>query len=461
MNDIMQNTFISNMDKLLSARKAACARLGEALVLLLSTGVVWAAPTPMDLALTDDSTTLIECDVRDAKETMVAFAKVNGDRENPGTSSKTEGYHYSLYIPEGYSANKDYKYPCLFISSPGGNAKMGIMTERLKRDQWVVVMLQEAKNNTPDWFRNFIAAHDDVVERVRIAKGAKFATGQSGGARCASVYAIARPGMAGIICQAAGFAYISPEKNAYDNYPPEILVAGSFGDGDFNLYESQLLLRQLPKSRVQVRLFKGGHAWCPPETFDSLMDWMEESVFLTSTKPVITMRPRPVSTQKSKGTKGSMKTETLEAEAYQWYLRKCRGLLDAAQGNPARSLTLERILTVVANGKLEQNKKIATEAQAWKTELSKIKQSKDVVEFAKTARKAFADAQVAEAAYVNLMKRGGGEYGKMNMSPSEKQAIKKAIAAYRAVTATYPDTAFAALAKIAADSLDIALLKAG
>jgi hypothetical protein len=214
------------------------------------------------------------------------------------------------------------------------------------------------------------------------------------------------------------------------------------------------------KSRVQVRYFKGGHVWCPPDIFDSLMDWTEETLFLTSTKPVTTMGPRPVNTQKSKGTKGAMKPEPLDADAFQWYLRKCRGLLDEAQGNPARSLMLERILTVVANGKLEQNKKIATEAQAWKTELAKIKQSKEVVEFTKTARKAFADAQAAEAAYLNLMKRGSGEYRKMKMSSSEKQAIKKAITAYRAVTETYPDTSFAAPSKLAADSLDIALSKA-
>ena len=461
MTDITQNTFNLNMDKALTARKTTCARLGEALVLLLSTGVAWAAPTPMDLALTDDSTTLIECNVRDAKETMVVFSKIAGGSENPAKSSKQDGYHYTLYVPKGYSANKDYKYPCLFISSPGGNAKMGVMAERLKRDQWVVVMLQESKNGTPDWFRNFIAAYDDVVERVRIAKGAKVATGLSGGARCSSVYAIARPGVAGIICQAAGFAYeFEPARNLYENYPLEILVAGSFGDGDFNLFESQEFLRQLNKSRVQVRYFKGGHAWCPPETFDSLMDWTEENLFLTSTKPVTTMGPRPVTTQKSKGTKGAVKLEPLDADAFQWYLRKCRGLLDAAQGTPARSLMLERMLTVVANGKLEQNKKTAIEAQAWKTELAKIKQSKEVVEFTKTARKAFADAQAAEVAYLGLMKRGAGEYRKMKMSPSEKQVIKKAITAYRAVAETYQDTSFAAPAKVAADSLDIALSKA-
>ncbi len=252
MNTIILNNSVANMNKRLNGRKRACARVGRALLLFVGTSAAWAVPTPMDLELKDDSTTLIECDVSDAKETMVAFARVNGDRENPGTSSKTQGYHYSLYIPKGYSANKDYKYPCLFISSPGGNAKMGIMTERLKRDEWVVV-----------------------------------------------------------------------------------------------------------------------------------------------------------------------------------------------------------------NGKLEQNKKIATEAQAWKTELAKIKQSKEVVEFTKTARKAFIDAQAAEAVYLNLMKHGSWEYGKMKMTPSEKQAIKKAIAAYRAVAETYPDTSFAPFSKVAAESLDIALSKAG
>lgn len=437
-------------------------RLGETLLLLLSTGVAWAAPTPMDLALTDDSTTRIECDVRDAKETISVFSKIDNGSCNPANSSKKDGYHYNLYLPKGYSANKDYKYPCLFISSPGGNADMGAMAERLKRDQWVVVMLEEARNGTPDWLRNFMAAHDDVVQRVRIAKGAKIATGLSGGARASSVYATVRPGMAGIICQAAGFAYeFEPARNLYETYPPEILVAGSFGDGDSNLFESHACLRRMNKSRVQMQYFKGGHEWCPSETFGSLMDWIEESLFLTSTKAGNTMGPRPVNIQKSKAAKGAMKSEPLDADAFQWYLRKCRGLLEEAKGNPARSLILERMLTVVANGKLDQNKNIATEAQAWKTELAKIKQSKDVVEFTKTARKAFADAQAAEAAYLNFMKRGEGGYGKMVLSSSEKQALKKAIAAYRAVAETYPDTPFAPLAKIAADSLDIGLSKAG
>lgn len=436
-------------------------RLGEVLMIFLCTGVAWAEPTPMDTALVDDSTTLIECNVRDAKENMTIFTRIAGGVENPLKSTKTDGYHYTLYIPKGYNANKDFRYPCLFISSPGGNAKMGDMAERLKCDQWVVVMLQESKNGSPDWLRNFIAAHDDVVERVRIAKGGKVATGLSGGARCSSVYAILRPGMAGIICQAAGFAYeFEPARNLYESFPPEILVAGSFGDTDFNLFESMEILRSLKKSRVQVRYFNGGHAWCPKRSFNSLMDWVEESLFLASVKPVNSTGPRPVASQKSTASKGGSKAEPLSADAFQWYLRKCKVLLDGAQGNATRSLILERMLTAVANGKLEQNKGIAVEVQAWKTELTKLRQTKEVIDFNKTVRKAYADAQATEIACLTLMKRGTPEYKKLKISSTEKQALKRVIAAYRVIEQTYPDSPFTIPAKDAADSWDVALSKA-
>ena len=88
----------------------------------------------------------------------------------------------------------------MFIASPSGNASMGAMAERLKSGGYVVVMLVESKNGP--WgpiVGNFLAAHDDVVQRVRIQEGLKFATGMSGGARASSVFVQARPGFAGLI----------------------------------------------------------------------------------------------------------------------------------------------------------------------------------------------------------------------------------------------------------------------
>ncbi len=436
---------------------AGCYGLMLAL-LSMGAGKVGAAPTPMSETLKEDGTTLIECDVRDVKENMAVYSRMDGGANNPAKSQKTTEYHYTLYLPKGYHENKDFRYPCLFISSPGGNAKMGAMAERLKRDEWVVVMLQEAKNGSTDWLRNFLAAHDDVVERVRIAKGAKYCTGLSGGARASSVYALMRPGVAGIICQAAGFAYeFEPPRNIYESYPSDILVAGSYGDTDSNLFESMEILRNLKKSKSQVRYFKGGHAWCPESTFSSLLDWMEAASFLSSTKPVNTMGPRPVTVQKSKGTP---KVESLGPEAFQWYLRKCKRGLDAAQGNPERALVLERLLTVVANGKLEQNKAIAVETQAWKSELAKIKQTKEVVDFTKTARKAYTDAQAAEAACMMQLRKGAPEYKNLKISPAEIQALKRVVVAYRAVEKNYPESSFAGASRDAADSWEVALSKA-
>lgn len=428
--------------------------------LLFGVRASWAAPTPMSDALKEDASTLIECDVRDVKENMTVYAQMDGGANNPSNSKKTTEYHYQLYIPKGYHANKDYRYPCLFISSPGGKATMGMMAERLKQDQWIVVMLQESKNGSTDWLRNFMAAHDDVVERVRIAKGAKFSTGLSGGARASSIYALMRPGMAGIICQAAGFAYgFDPDRSLYESYPTDILIAGSFGDKDMNLFESMTIVRSLKKSRTQVRYFTGGHAWCPATTFNSLLDWMEESLFLPAPKAVNVTGARPVVIQKSNVAKGGKKPEPLSTEAFLWYLRKCNRQLEQSDGKAIRSLRLERLLAVAASGKLEQNKEIAPEIQKWKTELTSLKQTKEVMDFNKTARTAYADAQAAEAACLTLLRRGASEYGKLKFSPSEIQAIKRMIAAYRSIEQTHPDIPFAVNAKEAADSWTVALSK--
>jgi len=426
--------------------------------LFAGAGTGWAAPTPMTEPLKEDGMTLIECDVRDVKEN---FAILKAKDEVLSDSQKITGYHYKLYLPMGYYENKDYRYPCLFIASPGGNAEMGVMAERLKRDQWIVVMLVESKNESSDWLWNVYAAHDDVVERVRIAKGAKFATGLSGGARVSSVFPIVRPGMAGILCQAAGFAYgFDPPRNLYEEYTPETMVACSFGDTDSNLFESMEILRKTKKSRTQARFFKGGHAWCPERTFNSLMDWLEESAFLASTKPAMKTGARPVVVNKGTASKRAAKSEPLSPEAFQWYLRKCKRVLGEAQGAPERAWMLERMLAVVANGKLEQNKAVAAEAQAWKAELAKLKQTKEVIEFTRTAGKAYLDAQAAEATCLAMLKRGVSEYGKLKVSSAERQALTKMVAAYRAVETKYPESPCAGPSKEVADSWEVALAKA-
>ena len=78
--------------------------------------------------------------------------------------------------------------PTIFIAAPGGKAGLGNMADWIQRHGYVAVLLEESRNG--DWepaVGNFLAAHDDVLKRVRVAEGRKVATGMSGAARACSV----------------------------------------------------------------------------------------------------------------------------------------------------------------------------------------------------------------------------------------------------------------------------------
>jgi hypothetical protein len=434
-----------------------------------------AAPTPMDAKLTEDGMTTIECNVRDPNEIVLIHQgiqkKDSSEDEAKFKATRMDGYHYNLYLPKGYFTHKTFRYPCMFIASPGGSAGMSGFDARFKRDEWIVVMLKESRNGDYCFIHNFLAAHDDVVQRVRIASGAKFLTGMSGGSRCSSFNAALRPGIAGLICQAAAFADYKAERSLKNNqeqnwissldisaFPPELRVAGSFGDGDGNFFESHCLRRLLKYPHVQVRIFKGGHAWAPPAHFDLLMDWMEEDLFAGLPKQSNKPEASPVCPEESVMLQNSSKQKTFEplgADAFLWYLRKCRGLLDETPAIPARYLMLERMLSVCKKGNLGSNKEIAVEEQAWLAEYRKLKDSTEIKVFESGARKAFTEAQAAEATYMELMSRDRRVFRDMPLSPAERTALSTAIAAYRTVADKYATAPFANLAKSTAIALDL------
>ncbi len=164
---------------------------------------VCAETTPLT-PLSGETETLITCELTQPPN----FSEVPV-LKTPQEAQKTAGtYHYKLWLPKDYGLDPMKRWPCIFIMSPGGNASMGQMGNYLKKNGFVVVMLIEAKNGP--WepiIGNFLAAHDDVIKRVRIDDGKKYATGQSGGARGSSVFVQLRPGFCGLILQSAGASF--------------------------------------------------------------------------------------------------------------------------------------------------------------------------------------------------------------------------------------------------------------
>jgi hypothetical protein len=206
-------------------------------------------PTPLDAPLAEGGLTRIRCLYRGA-----------------------DPYHYQLWLPTGYGAAPTKTWPTLFVASPGGKATLGNMAEWVQRHGYIAVLLEESRNG--DWepsVGNFIAAHDDVVKRVRVAEGKKVATGMSGGARACSVFVGLRPGFGGLLFQGAGYAPVGPNGASPVAGIKVAALAATFGEKDPNYAEGPRMKR-LFGDRMELFEFRGGHQWAPKETVEDALD---------------------------------------------------------------------------------------------------------------------------------------------------------------------------------------------
>ena len=222
-----------------------------AVLLLLASGAAAEEATPLDAPLVPGETMLIAAPLADTASPLL---------------------HYRLWIPPDYDRRPDSRYPVMFIAAPGGDADMGEMAARLKRERWLVAMLVESRNRSNAWMANFIAAHDDLLRRARVDEAMRFCTGLSGAAKVCSVFPRLRPGFRGMVLQAAGpweprlFAEAANSRTT---------VFGTFGSLDFNRGHSFRIRRGLPPTtRPMVEVWDGDHAWAPAAVFDRALDWL-------------------------------------------------------------------------------------------------------------------------------------------------------------------------------------------
>jgi hypothetical protein len=328
---------------------------------LVSAVLVEAATTPLDAPLPEDGTALIECDY-DVKADEAKLFGASLSSEDPGRVVGVGTYHYRLYVPRSYQAKTDERYPVLFIASPGGRAKIGRFAARAKRDRWIVCMLVESRNGSPDWLANFLAAHDDVVKRMRVIDDMKFSTGMSGGSRCASAQPLARKTFRGVVMQAAGFWY---DKSGYRfdsaTRNRQLLFYGLFGVKDnMNWAEVAKMPARIPAANgVRMEIFEGGHTWAPKASIERAFDWLEQQVFLPSTKS----RPAP-------GLKPSK-------EACLWYWRKESALLESAKSDFERYDIMERLVSMASRSRL-RDKAIKDKVKVFKKTIASLKRDKSL-----------------------------------------------------------------------------------
>lgn len=230
--------------------------------------------TPLKAGLREEVDLFVTCALTDVPRAgAIPLVSTRADREY------AKGiYHYKLWLPRGYLAQPQRHWPCIFIASPFGNARMGHMADRLKAGGYVVVMLVESRNGPwPPVIGNFLAAHDDVVKRVRIKEGAKVATGLSGGARASAVFVQIRPGFCGAILQGASIPHDAGGDYYFNGTArrSSLAIAVTMGRTDPRVAEIREMQHDLRPDQLAVFLFSGAHQWAPSEVFGKALDWIE------------------------------------------------------------------------------------------------------------------------------------------------------------------------------------------
>ena len=386
------------MVRLMAMRKLLCIFSASGCLATLAS-----AATPMDSKIEEGKTTLIECEYTKDEPVLVK-------RFNIAIQKGT--YHYNVYVPKGYNTNTDVRYPCLIIQAPGGNANMTNVKDYAQANGWLVLMLVEARNGPIDpSVGNFLAAHDDAVQRFRIMEGRKVATGLSGGARCSSRHVGMRDGFAGVILQGAGFAqYVQGQERGHYRLMSvvehkDILVYGLFGDKDGNRSEIERLDKELPAYTIRkFQIFAGGHVLAPAENMKMALDWIDAHC-LAGKNPALT---KAIIMHKVKtGPLGGTQPEQYQkCVAYLGMIGKYRLTNDADMKDVTAKL-------------LEQK-------SALEKDVSLKKEITAIMEYDK------ADA---------VEKKYREDTSKRKMTPSSmKSGIQGCIDTYQRVVATYPDT---------------------
>jgi tetratricopeptide (TPR) repeat protein len=181
---------------------------------------------------------------------------------------------YALYLPTNYSA--DRQWPILYALDPGARGKIPVerFKEAAERFGWIVVGSNNSRNGPMQPSADaWNAIWQDTHERFALDEHRVYATGLSGGARTAILFAhLCGDCVTGIIASGAGFPEQVPPSSSM-----HFVFFGTVGLDDFNFPEMKDLENTLSKVGItrRIRVFGGRHEWAPQAVATESVEWME------------------------------------------------------------------------------------------------------------------------------------------------------------------------------------------
>jgi predicted esterase len=221
----------------------------------------------------------------------VSSPAAGGERFPPGeivprvACAADPAFTYALYLPSAYAT--DRRWPLLFLYDP--RRRGAVAAERFRdaaeRYGWILASSNDTASDDPTAKNDaaVLAMWADVPRRLSVDPRRIYASGFSGGARLAALFAQRMPGaIAGVIACGGGFADSSPPANGMP-----FAFFGTVGNLDFNYGEMRRLDRALGKLGAVHRLavFEGPHSWCPAPVCAEGIEWLELAAMKEGRRP--------------------------------------------------------------------------------------------------------------------------------------------------------------------------------
>jgi len=220
---------------------------------------------------------IISCHSRNKKKhshkTNDTIKIINGKINHPIPCMKDAGITYCVYVPSNYDHQKGF--PVIFAFDPHGNGKLPVelMKDEAERYGYIIVGSNNSRNGL-DWESNSKMTDvlmDDIHIKFSIDKRRIYTMGFSGGSRVASLVAITKGGINGVIGCGAGFPELNqPIENKFH-------YLGIVGNEDFNMLEMKKLDEDLTNMgyKHHFEIFTGKHEWPPASIIPDIFTWLE------------------------------------------------------------------------------------------------------------------------------------------------------------------------------------------
>jgi dienelactone hydrolase len=190
---------------------------------------------------------------------------------------------YAVYLPTHYDTAK--KWPIIYFFDPHGvgNLPVKLYKDLAEKYGFILAGTYNSKNGM-QWETSEKAAEafmKDTWLRLSIDNNRSYTFGFSGGAKVASMVAIADGGIAGVVACGGGF----PEQHPPLKQPFSFI---SFvGDKDFNNVTVRQLDKLLDSTNLahQLIVFNGKHQWPPVSIAEEAFQWLDADAMRMKTMP--------------------------------------------------------------------------------------------------------------------------------------------------------------------------------